>query len=593
MPRTHYSSIVNTKFHIIILFLLSWFVSMSVNGQTRQTITFIDNLSQAQSTTDFNNQPIPIKPERISSSAGNIIFKFDNSVPDSIQRAALIAADLWESKISNIKPIRISMTMESLSDNHDVETDVQYQDIDSLNMSIPLSLMVNKYGLVTTDSEIHGIIHLNITKQWDCGVSDSIYLDSRNVTSVTLRAIANILGFGSTATQKIVRGNKIIGFSNDLHSPFDMLVFNTNNKRLSDIAIGSASRNNVALAAFSQPDENTFIFVKEPSETYKLYAPATFEFGKSLQFFTDSNSLMYYGTAIGERKFQIDNTTIDVLKAIGWDFESSEIKIIGDGIDDTGITSAYDSHTFRLYNPDNHNLTDISWTFYLPEKSGNLKEIISTNSVNEFTIPAIENEEQYAININGDIYGEISCSFYDNNEYKELTYRVSLELKPRILNVYNIQKESTSNDFYNVSFTVDYAGADKIIIGLEQEYVVGTLTKIVYEPFIAHVNIPHIYNGYYTWVDVSVENSYGEEYYTLEFEPFDSSNSLPELNSIRNINDFEHQKDINSVAIFDINGNSITTLNSMQELESLPSGIFIVVCYSNGKLVKTIKYCRL
>lgn len=96
MPRTHYISIVNTKFHIIILFLLSWFVSMSVNGQTRQTITFIDNLSQAQSTTDFNNQPIPIKPERISSSAGNIIFKFDNSVPDSIQRAALIAADLWE-----------------------------------------------------------------------------------------------------------------------------------------------------------------------------------------------------------------------------------------------------------------------------------------------------------------------------------------------------------------------------------------------------------------------------------------------------------------------------------------------------------------
>ena len=74
-----------------------------------------------------------------------------------------------------------------------------------------------------------------------------------------------------------------------------------------------------------------------------MYTPSNYENTKSLVYLDNEQSLMHYSLDKSFKKLQVDNITANVLNKIGWNLianNQNNIKIIGNGIPDPGITSA-------------------------------------------------------------------------------------------------------------------------------------------------------------------------------------------------------------------------------------------------------------
>lgn len=69
---------------------------------------------------------------------------------------------------------------------------------------------------------------------------------------------------------------------------------------------------------------------------------------------------------------------------------------------------------------------------------------------------------------------------------------------------------------YDYSFTVSYTGASSVTVGVEQEYSSYYEIHHVKEASPAHVYLKNLSRGNMVWVDVSVENEYGEDKRTIE-----------------------------------------------------------------------------
>ena len=87
----------------------------------------------------FKNQGMPLKANRLSNNEGNIVLTYDESLPDSIQTAFLVAKELWESKLSMTQPIFISVSFEPLGDDISMICDVIYSETPDL-MGCPCAL---------------------------------------------------------------------------------------------------------------------------------------------------------------------------------------------------------------------------------------------------------------------------------------------------------------------------------------------------------------------------------------------------------------------------------------------------------------------
>jgi len=69
---------------------------------------------------------------------------------------------------------------------------------------------------------------------------------------------------------------------------------------------------------------------------------------------------------------------------------------------------------------------------------------------------------------------------------------------------------------YDYNFTVSYVGASSVTIGVEQEYSSYYEIHHVKEASPAHVYLKNLSRGNKVWIDVSVENEYGEDKRTIE-----------------------------------------------------------------------------
>lgn len=69
---------------------------------------------------------------------------------------------------------------------------------------------------------------------------------------------------------------------------------------------------------------------------------------------------------------------------------------------------------------------------------------------------------------------------------------------------------------YDFSFTVSYTGASSVTVGVEQEYSSYYEIHHVKEASPAHVYLKNLSRGNKVWIDVSVENEYGEDKRTIE-----------------------------------------------------------------------------
>lgn len=103
-------------------------------------------------------------------------------------------------------------------------------------------------------------------------------------------------------------------------SDFDrLLVSESDGKRLVDLKSGT-----VDLVAFSRMEN---IFAELSGKAYRMYTPKKFELGRSLVYLDCPGSLMHYDLETDAPDGDIDDTTLALLNAVGWNLRFQEMQL--------------------------------------------------------------------------------------------------------------------------------------------------------------------------------------------------------------------------------------------------------------------------
>lgn len=545
---------------ITLLALVPFFVSAKIEGAKHALYYRIENCEGGEVVTP---KSFPSKKLRSSKDAGIIKIITQGEFPDSIVASFQLAADVWAAKIKNRLPIYINLINETIEPQLAMLVAPFYDE----KYKCPSALASQLSGELTGDyNDPHSFIFFNSDITWNCRLSEDDNASGLNVYSNALRAIALSLGFGSSVTY--MDEPEEIVFQEGYPSPFDSLIFSENIK-LSSFVSASAG-----LKAFvTRPD----IYVSETNPEYKLYSPSPFKLGQSLVFLDNPHSLMHYSFGIHDRMFSIDNVTLDLLNTIGWGFTTPKnTTIICDNIDNDGIGSAYENHTFSLSSNDISEISHYKWSFKLEDTDGGFVEI-KTGEQPNFTIEPIGDSGNYAHTASGDISGLIECEYTINGERTNAhPFRISLEKKPRIVSITDVNRvwAEEDSDYFYLTFNVNYYGADRIDVRVEEEYSSALRYIGINEPIIAHVKTGLINSLYYSWVDIIVQNQYGSAQETIELEPF-----IGESQFNRSVQTEEY----NDITVYDMCGAFVKKFASERQMSNgLAKGLYIVQKNKNG-----------
>lgn len=526
----------------------------------------------------FQNRGLQPKGERLADNkGGSIVLLYDGTLPDSIQSAFNAAKRLWEARLITRQPIIISVDFESLGAGIAMAADaacLAKGDLKGCPCALASQINNRQEGSVYFPD---GRIILNSDVDWNCSFSKDA-TSEYNIPTIMLRGIARCLGFGTSLFQDL--DNKFY-YSYVAPSYFDRLLYN-GNEALSDLMEGSA-----AMADFVTSND---VEARTPSGKYGIYAPEEYDPYMSLSYFKDPNSLMSYHLGKGNIDLTIDDSTLDVLEAVGWNLLSSSLKIKCNDIPDDGIGSSYSSHVFSL-SKGNESVTRYEWRFLLKDRQG-FYTLVSSGGSETFTVSAISSPDNYLVNIDGDLEGLIECDYMLNGGGGgTATFPLSLELKPVIHSIDDIRIVSDEPYAFSVLFNVHYSGSDKVTVEIEEEYDTTLRNYRFDEPYIAHVKTGKMSNLYYSWVTVIVKNRYGSVYETLEYAPtmggeaIHDSSRHSELNSL-NINT------IKEIRLYDVNGGTVFSGTQADFVgRAFKSGIYIKEeRYEDGttKITKTL-----
>lgn len=171
----------------------------------------------------------------------------------------------------------------------------------------------------------------------------------------------------------------------------------------------------------------------------------------------------------------------------------------------------------------------------------------------------------------------------------EECYKTPSELEPKITKVTIVSKTSHLPPYessYDLDCIVEYTGCDRLKIQLEEEYGSILESQIVNEPSPAHVRIESINGSYNAWVDITAQNKYGKDTYTLELPPFPENSDNP--TGIGNpLSDTPPAASIDRMEVYDITGAKVATMRDSADLKSLCNGIYIIRAYDiNGNVMQ-------
>ena len=136
---------------------------------------------------------------------------------------------------------------------------------------------------------------------------------------------------------------------------------------------------------------------------------------------------------------------------------------------------------------------------------------------------------------------------------------------------------------------MDYKGAECLYVSLEEEYSSLSRSQFVREPYLAHFTCSNISPNYYTWIDVTVENEYGSDTYTIELPPL--SNLAKKKLSRRAIPQ-KVTENITSIRVYNSNGFYLNTIKELEETINMSSGMYILNFYNGNTLVKSAKLLK-
>lgn len=534
----------------------------------RKYVRYVEKVREGSGS--FVSSPVPSKTHRSSSKRGNINLIYDETLPDSIKTALNYAKNMWEAKIPTKQPIYIQAIFEPMEADIATTAEVVYNEIpDNSKYIYPSALIAQitdtPFGELDSPD---GIVIFNSELVWNCSFQSASSTAGYNLPTMAMRGIARCLGFGSSVYEY---DYGIFSFYNEFPSYFD------SNLYVSQTCLSDLKSNTSEIAQFVTSNN---VYYKTDTNSYKIYAPQQYNPGLSLCTVEDEQSLMSYSLAQGDVSLNIDGTTTDILRHIGWEFPTVSRQIKCNDIGEDGIGSSYTPHAFSLLNSEG--ISSYQWKFYLKVKTGDYK-LVSTGNSAEFTIVKITPSDDLLINTNGDFEGRIECAYIENGTAQNaIPFSISLEQKPIILGVENLQRIYINDYDYYLMFNVNYVGADFVKIELEEDYSTTFRTYRIEEPCIAHVVSGNVSSLVYNWVTIKVANEYGSISKEIELEP------VEEYETTR-----IQQVDIsNNVCIYSLNGNMIFEGDETQIYrQNITPGIYIkkgVDCNGNINTSKII-----
>ena len=263
--------------------------------------------------------------------------------------------------------------------------------------------------------------------------------------------------------------------------------------------------------------------------------------------------------------------------------EQSGLKIVCERIEEDGFASAYESYSFSIENNTVHSISEPQWTYTLLLKGGG-ESIIATSPNDIFTIPVVENKDEYDIDADHCISGRIVFRGIIDGEESIVSYNIMLDLKPRIISYSEIIKTvNETNTAYSIDFTVRYVGSDFLEVGVREEYSPFLEIQTIEEPLVAHVCRSGINTFDCAWVWLHVYNEYGEDEVIITLES--------DITGVQTI----HSDFVNAsvIRIYTKEGKYMMQITDWDDLKELNQEIYILRLYNkDGIPFKTIKYLK-
>lgn len=574
---------------IFLLVLTVGAFTMPVFAQEYVELIFSDTFNETSGT--LFNVPALSKEKRTSSRAPSFEITNESDLEEKVYKAADYAMSVWESCIIGDTKVYIKI---QLADN--IEEDIRtivYNKVRN-NLLMPRVLYDYLEGISERDTEYpDGIITINSNTIWDYNLSDNISSDKKNLSFGIMRAIARILGFGSSVQVESLGSYKFT--DKRYHTVFDNIVSDSSNKKLTSISV-NRGKPSQELKDFIENPNMTF-WVNTGNTTYQLADPPYTKECPPFVFLKDKNSLMRRDLNAGDYILSVDQTTGTILRSLGWNTQSPLISIFSDDVDETGLASAYSSHRFRINTdnlPSEANLSNRIWTLELPLANGEIQSLGLVDNNLSCTTAPIENEKNYKINSDGDIEAQLKFRCTIDEAEINASFKIYFELKPLIeYAVIDRIEDNAPLDSYNAYYSVKYRGTDRIKISVEEEYASMVISTYIKEPFIANGVAEQITAPFYAWIDFIAENKYGKSVYTIELQPYGivSGNSGLRDDLVTGMHSVKADESTDGLyEVYDISGVYIGHFTKLSDMKNIPQKGILIVKRIRENSVETFKF---
>lgn len=425
----------------------------------------------------------------LRSRQGKIIATYDNNwfMTEGVVHCLKQAIDTWENKIDIKKPIKFFVGVsENLDPDVAISTKVGYF-FKSRFEAIADNLYQQEFF---GNNKQNDTIMINALVDWNSSWPyDDAYRGNVNLTNGLLRHIAHILGFGSSVVSRIDR----IGFSVPMApSSFDNLLTD-GNKLLSSLR--TSSKNSAFEEFFSKP-----LYLRGPSFNYDIYNYGKFVSGKSGNYFAlGYDNIMEYSLSDDNKLLPINQETLDVIQAIGWNTVPHDVEIICDQTDTLGYGSVYDKLTFTAHKVSSRTQLNATWYYQIYNTSDSIYTTVTASTGTTFSvIPAIMSNSLDNFNCQ---QARVMCRI----DGKEYTYLLSLETRPLIEDVRISNFVEQGEDFYKFDLSIIQKGGTRGTIFVSDDS--GAIKQYKFNG--ASITAGPMIKGYNLYIDVMLENDYG------------------------------------------------------------------------------------
>lgn len=537
---------------------------------------------------DFSNAKVQVselaKHIRASNrtGGGRIILNNVNGseVSEELLASLNVAKDIWQDYLPYGDTLRLDLYFEE-DLNTDINLSILYQLEENQNFFYP-SILSRKIFTGEFSATYDAKIYINTSVDWSFGIGEELSYVPKNLTLAFMQCICKCLGFGSS----VKNGKRGVEFERRPHaSIFDSYIVCNNGNRLTDYI---SDRN--GLQQFSTGGLGD-VYFSSNNVSAKLYTPSIFDNNTSLRCTDGEQSLMNYDGGNVNNDLIVDNLTLSILNELGWDFSpsSQQFAIVSDDVDNTGITSAYTSHSFYI-SPDSGNFTSNYWKLLLPFADGT-SSIVCSSVNNIFTIPAILNPEQYEHTIEGDIRGMIIFEGVRDGVTVTLNYPIIFELKPHIISAKVIGTNvNASNPYYfDALVEIRYEGSHYVHAFVEEENSPYLTSYYSSTPYYTKMNLTNIASWGDAWFDITIRNEYGSDNYVLDLPSMVNGAKSSEFSTSTELESVNCENVLH-IDVYDIQGNFIGLYNSCNG--TLPKGFYLLRFYDkNNVCTKVLKLC--